>query len=271
MPTSASEHAELLTVDELTAGYGELRVVEGTALYVSAGELVAVIGPNGAGKSTLLKAIMGIATTHAGTVTVAGVPITGLKTNEVVRHGVGYVPQSGLVFPNLTAEENLEMGAYPVARHKRAKRIAEVTELFPRLAEFRRRRAGLLSGGEQTMLGIARAMINRPRLLLLDEISSGLAPGVIASVWKDLRRLRDLGVAMLLVEQRTKEVLELTSRGYVLVGGKPVLEGSSRSLLEDVDLGAVFLQQAGSPWRGSPTPAHTAESMRSEGERTDRL
>jgi branched-chain amino acid transport system ATP-binding protein len=217
--------AEILKTVGVSAGYGSVRIVHGADIHVDSGEAVCIIGPNGAGKSTLLKALIGVTKMFDGSAYLNGSNITGLRTEQIVRLGVGYVPQAGLVFPKLRAE-----------------RIGEVLELFPHLRDLQSRRAELMSGGEQTMLGIARAMLTRPNLLLLDEISSGLAPRVVRQLWDDLRRLRALGIAMLMVEQRTREVLELTDRGYVLVDGKVALEGSAHFLANDVDLGAVFLQ-----------------------------
>jgi ABC-type branched-subunit amino acid transport system ATPase component len=234
--------AEILKTVGVSAGYGSVRIVHGADIHVDSGEAVCIIGPNGAGKSTLLKALIGVTKMFDGSAYLNGSNITGLRTEQIVRLGVGYVPQAGLVFPNLSVEENLEMGAYTLTRKLRAERIGEVLELFPHLRDLQSRRAELMSGGEQTMLGIARAMLTRPNLLLLDEISSGLAPRVVRQLWDDLRRLRALGIAMLMVEQRTREVLELTDRGYVLVDGKVALEGSAHFLANDVDLGAVFLQ-----------------------------
>ena len=230
-----------MDVRGVIAGYGQNPVVHGIDLHIDASELVAIVGPNGAGKSTLLKAILGITRLFEGTIVVDGRDIAGLTTDEIARHGVGYIPQGNSVFPSLTVRENLELGAYQKPRQTK-ERIAEVLELVPELSAMLKRRAGVLSGGERTMLGIGRALMARPTLLLLDEPSSGLAPRIVTTLWTHLERLRQRGIPMLIVEQRTADILHIADRGYVLVNGRVSLHAPAQTLLEEVDLAKVFLQ-----------------------------
>lgn len=225
----------------MTAGYGQNPVVHGIDLHVDASELVAIVGPNGAGKSTFLKAILGITRLFGGSIIVDGREVAGLSTDEIARQGVGYVPQGNSVFPSLSVRENLELGAYQKPKGTKD-RISEVLELVPELSGMLNRRAGVLSGGERTMLGIGRALMARPTLLLLDEPSSGLAPRIVATLWAHLEGLRKQGIPMLVVEQRTNDILRIADRGYVLVNGRVALHAPAQALLKEVDLAKVFLQ-----------------------------
>jgi branched-chain amino acid transport system ATP-binding protein len=221
---------------------------------VHSAEVVAIVGPNGAGKSTFLKAIIGITRIFAGSILLDDREIARLSTDEVARRGVGYIPQGDAVFPSLTVRENLELGAYQ-NRNQTSTRMAAVLELLPELAEKLPRRAGVMSGGERTMLGIGRALMASPSMLLLDEPSSGLAPRVVATLWEYLQRLRATGIPMLIVEQRTNDILDIAERGYVFVNGRVALEASANTLRNDVDLAEVFLQAGArsvSTGRGSP-------------------
>ncbi len=205
-------------------------------------ELVALVGPNGSGKSTLLKAIYGIATLFEGTVTWDGQDITRVGPEEKARLGIGYVPQVDNVFPDLTVSENLEMGSY--FRRNKAEVQADIEQVcgvFPVLRERRAQMASTLSGGERQMLAIGRALMARPTALFLDEPTAALAPRMVAELFRRILAIRDAGVSILLVEQHAKKALEISDRGYVLVAGKIVLEGSGADILANEDLKRVFL------------------------------
>ena len=248
----------MLTVEHLQAGYSQVPVVIDGHLRVDDSEVVAVVGPNGAGKSTILKSVCGITQILGGDIRLDGRSLVGLRTDEISRLGTGYVPQGHSVFRSLTVSENLKMGAYQAPRTSQ-RRLEVVLSLFPELVPLLRSPAGVLSGGERTMVSVARALMGEPRMLLLDEPSSGLAPKGVAALWEHLRRLRDTGISMLIVEQRTREVLELADRGYVLVSGRTVLTATARQLLQEVNLGEIFLQAAGPQEQDYPAPAITKE------------
>lgn len=225
----------------VTAGYGGSPIIRGINLIVPAGKIVAIIGPNGAGKSTFLKAICGFNRMSEGTVNFFGTPIQQLSADRIAVAGIGFVPQGRNVFPSLTVAENLDMGAF-LHTKQRAARTEEVLHLFPGLKDKLKRRAGVLSGGERTMLAIGRALMAGPRLLLLDEPSSGLAPAAVKQLWQHLRQLQDMGTTLLIVEQRTREVLSVSDWAYVLVNGKNAVDSDASELLARGDLGKVFLQ-----------------------------
>ena len=230
-----------LEVRDVVAGYVRgLPVVHGASLEVAAGEVVTVIGPNGAGKSTLLKAIAGLVHTEAGRITLDGREITRLAPHEVVRAGVGYVPQTGNVFTTLTIHENLKVGGH-LLRAELAERLERAYAQFPVLAEKRRARARTLSGGQRQMLAMARALMTDPRLLMLDEPTAGLAPKVVDEVFAQLRALAQGGVAVLMVEQRARAALAISDRGYVLAEGRNRIEGPARALLDNPEVAAAFL------------------------------
>ncbi len=224
-----------LDVLGLSAGYGGLTVLSDISIGVGAGEVVAVVGANGAGKTTLLGAVAGLVQVQAGTVRLEGQDIRGLGAHRIVERGLALVPEGGRLFPFLTVLENLELGAY--SRHARPDAratLAEVFELFPVLAERRGQNAGKLSGGERQMCAIARALMSRPRMLLLDEPSAGLSPLMVSRVFDLIHQLaREKQLTVLLVEQNVVEALELADRAYVLDRGKVVTEGSARALAED--------------------------------------
>ena len=236
----------LLQVVDLEAGYGGKRVVNGVSLGVARGEIVALLGPNGAGKSTLLKATFGLVAPTGGQVVFDGREMTGAPASGRVRLGMGYVPQGSRVFGELTVAENLEVGGHSLGDRRAARnRQAQVLTLFPALGELQRRLAGTLSGGEQQMVSLARALMTNPSLLLVDEPSLGLGPGAAQSALHHLQALsRDTGTAILLVEQNVSHALRLAHRVIVLVLGRVVLEAEADSLTER-DLRQAFFGQEG--------------------------
>jgi neutral amino acid transport system ATP-binding protein len=232
--------AALLETDDLSAGYGDLEVVRGVSIAVPARAFVSVIGPNGAGKSTLLKAIYGLADMHGGRVRFAGRDITARKPHELTRLGLNYVPQLDNVFPNMSVQENLEIGSVP-RRERLAERLEAVFGAFPVLEDRRRQRAGTLSGGERQMLALARALMPEPTLLLLDEPSAALAPTVADTLFEQLEAINRSGVAILLVEQNARRSLALSTYGYVLDLGRNRFEGSGDELRHDPKVVDLYL------------------------------
>jgi neutral amino acid transport system ATP-binding protein len=230
----------LLEIDDLRAGYGDHEILRGVRLYAEAGEIVAIIGPNGAGKSTLLKTIAGLLPPRGGEMRFRGEPIGGSQPAAIIRRGLCYVPQEANVFPGLSVEENLTIGAW-AARAQQAERTRSVVELFPILGSRRRQRAGTLSGGERQMLAIAMALMVEPALLLLDEPSAGLAPALQRVIFDRIRDINARGVTILLVEQNARESLLLCRRGYVLVMGQTRAEGAGRALLDDPEIRRAYL------------------------------
>jgi branched-chain amino acid transport system ATP-binding protein len=232
----------LLSLQGLQVAYGGIRAVKGIDLDVAQGELVCLIGANGAGKTTTLRAITGLVRPAAGRVVYDGRDIGGGRVHEIARRGLALVPEGRGVFAQLTITENLAMGAY--ARSDRAAVAADeerVFGLFPRLKERRAQTAGTLSGGEQQMLAMARALMSRPRLLLLDEPSMGLAPLMVERIFEVVRAIAAEGVTLLLVEQNARLALEASHRGYVLEGGLIAISGESRSLLGDPRIREAYL------------------------------
>jgi branched-chain amino acid transport system ATP-binding protein len=232
----------LLALQRLEVAYGGIRAVKGIDLEVGAGELVCLIGANGAGKTTTLRAITGLVRAAAGRVVYDGVDITGHRVHEIARRGLALVPEGRGVFAQLTIQENLAMGAY--ARSDRAGVAADVERvfaLFPRLKERRTQTAGTLSGGEQQMLAIARALMSRPKLLLLDEPSMGLAPLMVERIFEVVRTIAAEGVTLLLIEQNARLALEASDRGYVLEGGLVAFSGEAASLLGDPRVREAYL------------------------------
>ena len=232
----------LLALQGLEVAYGGIRAVKGIDLTVANGELVCLIGANGAGKTTTLRAITGLVPPARGRVVYDGEDIAGRRTFEIARRGLALVPEGRGVFPQLTIVENLAMGAF--ARDKRAEVDADMERmltLFPRLRERARQTAGTLSGGEQQMLAIGRALMSRPRLLLLDEPSMGLAPLMVERIFEVIRAVAAEGVTMLLVEQNARLALEVSHRGYVLEGGLVALSGEARSLLDNPKIREAYL------------------------------
>ncbi|HEX6634786.1 MAG TPA: ABC transporter ATP-binding protein [Usitatibacter sp.] len=232
----------LLALEKIEVAYGGIRAVKGIDLAVERGETVCLIGANGAGKTTTLRAITGLVRAAAGRIRYDGEEIAKLRVHDIARRGLALVPEGRGVFPQLTIEENLAMGAY--ARNDRAAVRADVDRaygLFPRLAERRRQTAGTLSGGEQQMLAIARALMSRPKLLLLDEPSMGLAPLMVEKIFEVIRAIAAEGVTLLLVEQNARLALESSHRGYVLEGGLVTLSGPAASLLTDPRVREAYL------------------------------
>jgi branched-chain amino acid transport system ATP-binding protein len=231
----------LLALEKVEVHYGGIRAVKGIDLVVEPGELVCLIGANGAGKTTTLRAITGIA--HAGgRIVYDGVDIAGRKPHEIARRGIALVPEGRGVFPQLTIDENLAMGAYTRNDRVAVAHDAErVFSLFPRLKERRRQTAGTMSGGEQQMLAIGRALMSRPRLLLLDEPSMGLAPLMVERIFEVIRLIASEGVTMLLVEQNARLALEASRRAYVMESGLVTLSGEASRLLDDPQVRQAYL------------------------------
>jgi branched-chain amino acid transport system ATP-binding protein len=232
----------LIALENLQVSYGGIRAVKGIDLTVEPGELVCLIGANGAGKTTTLRAITGLVHAAGGRIVYDGNDIAALKTHEISRRGLALVPEGRGVFAQLTIEENLAMGAY--ARNDRAGVAADLERAythFPRLKERRRQTAGTLSGGEQQMLAISRALMSRPKLLLLDEPSMGLAPIMVEKIFEVIRAISADGVTMLLVEQNARLALEVSRRGYVLESGKVTISGEARALLGDPRIREAYL------------------------------
>jgi len=233
--------APLLQVDELEAGYDDALILRGVSVEAAAEQIVAIVGPNGAGKSTLLKTVYGLVLPSAGTVRFAGDDVTGQRADRLTRRGMNMVPQVENVFPTLTVAENLQIGALILPRGERDDEIARVLELFPLLVERRRQRAGALSGGERKLVAIARALVARPRLLLLDEPSAGLSPIAIDLVFDKLIEIRALGIAIVMVEQNARRALALADFGYVLDTGRNAYAGAGTALLDDPRVVELYL------------------------------
>jgi branched-chain amino acid transport system ATP-binding protein len=237
----------MLIVKDLRAGYGLSEVLVGTSLTVQSGTVVALIGANGAGKTTTMRAISGLITPTAGEVLLDGTPLHGLSAARVARLGVAHSPEGRKVFAPLSAEDNLLLGAFPWLprffgfRKKAAGDLARVYDLFPRLAERRLQLAGTLSGGEQQMLAIGRALMARPKVMLLDEPSMGLAPVIVQEVFRTIERLKAEGMTMLLVEQFARAALEVADHAYVMEQGRIVVEGTPAELSRDERVLAAYL------------------------------
>jgi branched-chain amino acid transport system ATP-binding protein len=232
----------LLKLERLEVSYGGIRAVKGIDVEVAAGELVCLIGANGAGKTTTLRAVTGLVTRSGGRVLYDGDDISTRRVHEIARRGLALVPEGRGIFPQLTVDENLAMGAY--TRRDRPQVAADADrayQLFPRLKERHSQVAGTLSGGEQQMLAIGRALMSRPRLLLLDEPSMGLAPIMVERIFEVIRTISSEGVTILLVEQNARLALESSHRGYVLEGGLVSVSGEARSLLHDARIREAYL------------------------------
>ncbi|SEN44868.1 amino acid/amide ABC transporter ATP-binding protein 2, HAAT family [Halorientalis persicus] len=230
----------LLEIRDLDAGYGDLQILDGVDMNVDSEEYVAIVGPNGAGKSTVMKSVFGLTTYMGGSVEFDDEEISGLGPSEIITRGLSYVPQSDNVFAGLTVRENLEMGAYTLDGVPES-RVEAVFERFPILEERQGQRAGSLSGGQQQMLAMGRALMLDPDLLLLDEPSAGLAPDLVDEMFDRIDEINDAGTAVLIVEQNAKEALRRCDRGYVLVQGQNRHEDTGRALLDDEQVRADFL------------------------------
>jgi branched-chain amino acid transport system ATP-binding protein len=232
----------MLEIRDLDAAYSEVTILRGVSLTLTKGESVAVIGANGAGKSTLLRVISGLLRPRRGAVLFEGARVDHLPPYDIAGLGIAHVPEGRRVLPDMTVEENLELGAYlPKPKARRRESLAWVYQIFPRLAERRRQRAGTLSGGEQQMLAIGRGLMLRPRLLMLDEPSLGLAPLMVDTTFEKVAEVHKEGIAILLVEQNVQRALSLADRGYVLEGGQVVLQGPSHTLLENPHVKVAYL------------------------------
>ena len=232
----------LLRAEAMTAGYGKMPILHEVSLIVAPGELVAVIGPNGAGKSTAFKVIVGFLKPTVGRVLFDGDDITGRRPDQVLRRGLAYVPQGRIVFPQMTVLENLEMGGYIERNPARIREALErVYALFPILAERRRQKAGTMSGGEQQMVAIGRALMTTPKLVLLDEPSLGLSPKYVSLIFEKLVEMKRSGYTLMLVEQNAAKALSVADRAYVLELGRNRFEGTGRALLANPEVKRLYL------------------------------
>jgi len=231
----------LLEVDDIRTHYGSIEALKGVSLTVAEGEIVTLIGANGAGKSTTLRSISGLTPVSSGRVLFEGGEITRVPAHEVVGHGIALAPEGRHCFPRMTVRENLELGAYMRGGEDIVADFERVYALFPRLHERERQKAGTMSGGEQQMLAIGRALMARPRLLMLDEPSMGIAPVLIERIYETIGEINRSGVAILLVEQNANYALEASERGYVLETGRVTLAADSRSLRDDPEVQRAYL------------------------------
>jgi branched-chain amino acid transport system ATP-binding protein len=231
----------LLEVRDIRTRYGSIEALKGISLTVDAGEVVTLIGSNGAGKSTTLRSISGLTPASTGTITFAGEEITRVPAHEIVGHGIALAPEGRHCFPRMTVRENLELGAHQRRGAGVAEDFKRVYELFPLLKERERQKAGTMSGGEQQMLAIGRALMARPKLLMLDEPSLGIAPNLVQRIYQTIGEIHDSGVAILLVEQNANYALDAASRGYVLETGRIALANDSASLRNDPEVQRAYL------------------------------
>ena len=243
-PEAMSQAAKLdalLVADNVTAGYFPgINILNGADLYAKRGELVGIIGPNGAGKSTLLKALFGLVKVSEGRVTLGTSDITNLRADQLVRMGIGFVPQTNNVFPSLTIEENLQMGAFQAPKSF-SERFDRVAAIFPTLGERRKQRAGSLSGGERQMVAMGRALMMEPSVLLLDEPSAGLSPALQDQVFVRVKEINKTGVTVIMVEQNARRCLQICDRGYVLDQGRNAYTGTGQSLANDPKVIELYL------------------------------
>jgi len=232
----------MLKVEDINVYYGNIQALKGVSLEVNEGEIVTLIGANGAGKSTLLKTLSGLLKPKKGSIHYLGKPISGKAAQSIVKAGISHVPEGRRVFSNMTVEENLELGAYlRNDKNEIKKDLEKVYEVFPRLQERKKQLSGTLSGGEQQMLAMGRAIMARPKLLLLDEPSMGLAPLFVKTIFKVIQEINATGTTILLVEQNANMALSIADRGYVIETGKVVLSGTATELLESDDLKQAYL------------------------------
>jgi branched-chain amino acid transport system ATP-binding protein len=240
--SNGSGQAPLLTVEGIFAGYGQMEILHGVSLEVRRGEMVSIIGPNGAGKSTVFKTIVGLLRAKTGRITFDGHEIGGLRADQILPFGLAYVPQGRIVFPQMTVLENLEMGAYIERDRARINAALErVNGLFPILAERARQKAGTMSGGEQQMVAIARALMTNPKLILLDEPSLGLSPKFVSLIFDKLVEMKADGYTMLVVEQNAAKALSVADRGYVLELGRNRFANTGQALLTDPEVKRLYL------------------------------
>ena len=230
----------ILEANNIKAGYGEMEILHGVYIKVNKGEVVSIIGPNGAGKSTLIKTVFGILKPTKGKIILDDQDITGLNPDKIVREGMCYVPQTENVFPSLTVEENLEMGAF-IRNDDYSGRIKKIYEIFPDLKQKRRQRVGKLSGGQSQMVAMGRALMLDPKVLLLDEPSAGLAPNLVEMIFEKIVEINRAGVSILIVEQNARVALKLSDRGYILAMGRNRFEDTGEALLNNEEVGKLYL------------------------------
>ncbi len=232
----------MLKVEHLKAGYGGMPVVHDVSFEVKEGQVVGLIGSNGSGKTTSLKAVTGVAKPLGGTITYDGQIISGKKANDVVKMGISMVPEGRHLFGKMTVKDNIMMGAYLIKdKAKKEKRLAEIYEMFPRVKERLNQMAGTLSGGEQQMVAIARGLMAEPKLLILDEPSLGLSPKLVGEVFEFIKRIKSLGITVIIVEQNVNETLEISDYAYVIQNGETVFEGTGRDLLTNDEVKKAYL------------------------------
>ncbi|MGI5935191.1 MAG: ABC transporter ATP-binding protein [Oscillospiraceae bacterium] len=232
----------MLTIDKICVNYGSFQALHGISLQVNEGEIVALLGSNGAGKTTTIKTASGLLQPLSGTITFLGEDLSKYKLHEISSLGLVQVPEGRRLFPDMTVHDNLLIGSYAkVTRARRAENLEMCYEMFPRLAERRKQMAGSLSGGERQMVAIARALMQCPKLLMLDEPSLGLAPVIVEQVFETIQRINKMGTTILLVEQNVQSSLEIADRAYVIETGRNVMEGSARELLGNDELRAAYL------------------------------
>ncbi len=232
----------MLKIHEITAGYRKISILKSVSADLQEKEIVAIVGSNGAGKSTLLRSISGFIRPFSGQIYFQGEEISHLASNEIVNKGIVQVPEGRQLFPQMSVLENLELGSFPSgARRRRGENLEKMNQIFPRLKERKNQQAGSLSGGEQQMLAIARALMGCPRLLMLDEPSLGLAPMMVEHIFDIVQEIRQTGVTILIVEQNVFESLELSDRGYVLENGETILQGRGKELLNNEKVKSAYL------------------------------
>ncbi len=233
---------DILTIENIRVRYSRLPVIHGVSMAVKEGEMICVLGSNGAGKSTILRAVMGAQSVYEGKILFRGEEIHKLRTEQIVHRGIIYVPEEKMLFNPLPVEENLLLGAYIIRDKQQVKKnLQAVYQMFPILSKRRKQPASTLSGGEQQMVAIGRALMSNPEILMLDEPSLGLAPLMVDEVFETIKRLKGEGITILLVEQNVREAIELADRGYVLQTGKVVLHGTPKELLESEMFKSAFL------------------------------
>lgn len=230
----------VLTIDDICCGYGETEILHGVSLRVREGEIVVIIGPNGAGKSTAMKSVFGLVNITRGGIKLGEEDITALPPDRVVRRGVCYVPQTSNVFPNLSVEENLEMGGY-VRNDDLSPRVNEIYDLFPPLRDKRQQPAGTLSGGQRQMVAMGKALMLEPKILLLDEPTAGLSPLFRGEIFKVVKEINATGIPILMVEQNARQALGIADHGYILVDGENRLDDTGPGLLANPDVAEMFL------------------------------
>lgn len=230
----------ILQIEGVSGGYGDVNILHDVDLEVRRGELVVIVGPNGAGKSTLMKAAFGLLRIKAGAVRLSGEDITNISPDQLVHKGMSYVPQERNVFPSLSVQENLEMGAY-IRKDDAREQMTRIFDLFPRLKERRRQPAGLMSGGERQMVAMGRALMIEPSLLMLDEPTAGLAPAYVHQVFEWIQAINQQNISILMVEQNAKHALRIADRGYVLATGENRHQDTGAALLADPEVAEMFL------------------------------